>query len=44
MALKLAKALGTSSEIWLKLQMKYDLWNAKQVTNLDSVQVLYKKR
>jgi len=44
MSLKLAKALGTSPEIWLRLQLKYDLWNAKQKTNLDDVQVLWNKK
>jgi len=42
MALKLSKALGTSPEIWLRLQLKYDLWNAKQHVNLDNVEILYK--
>lgn len=43
MALKLAKALGTSPEIWLRLQCKYDLWHAKQNVNLDNVEVVRKK-
>lgn len=43
MALKLAKALGTSPEIWLRLQLKYDLWHAKQNTNLDNVEVVCNK-
>ncbi len=42
MALKLAKALDTSPDIWLKLQIKYDLWQAKQSTNLDNVQIIKK--
>ncbi len=43
MSLKLAKALGTSPEIWLRLQCKYDLWHAKQNVNLDNVEVVKKK-
>lgn len=30
MALRLSKALGTSPELWLGMQMQYDLWHAKQ--------------
>ena len=30
MALRLAAALGTSADFWLRLQMQYDLWQAKQ--------------
>ena len=30
MALRLAKALNTSPEVWINLQAKFDLWNAKQ--------------
>ena len=30
MSLRLAKALGTSADFWLKMQVKYDLWHAKQ--------------
>lgn len=40
MALKLAKALGTSPELWLNLQQAYDLWNAKQRVNLDNVEII----
>ena len=29
-ALKLAKCFGTSAEVWLKEQLAYDLWQAKQ--------------
>lgn len=38
MALKLSKALGTSAQLWLNLQQKYDLWQAKQYTNLDNIE------
>ena len=30
MAMRLAKALGTSPDLWLGMQMQYDLWRAKQ--------------
>ncbi len=40
MALKLAKALGTSPELWLNLQQAYDLWQARQRVNLDNVEVI----
>lgn len=32
MALRLAKAFGTSAESWLTQQMHYDLWQVKQKT------------
>lgn len=44
MALKLAKSLGTSPEIWLRLQLKYNLWQAKQKTNLDNVEIVCNKK
>ena len=28
-AMRLAKALGTGPDLWLGMQMKYDLWQAK---------------
>ena len=30
MALRLAAALGTNADFWLRMQMQYDLWQAKQ--------------
>ena len=30
MALRLSKALGTSADLWLKMQIKHDLWQAKR--------------
>ncbi len=39
-ALKLAKCFNTSPEVWLKEQLVYDLWQAKQTVNLDNVQVI----
>jgi len=41
MALKLSKAFNTSPDVWLGMQMQYDLWQAKQTTKLDNVQVMY---
>jgi addiction module HigA family antidote len=30
MAIRLSKAFGSSPEVWLGMQMDYDLWQAKQ--------------
>ena len=38
MALRLAITLGRSPESWLAMQDNYDLWQARQRVNLDSVQ------
>ncbi len=40
MALKIAKAFNSDPEFWLNMQLKYDLWQARQKTNLDNVQVI----
>jgi antitoxin HigA-1 len=32
MAIRLAKAFGSSAETWLRLQMQYDLWQAERHT------------
>ena len=40
MALKLSKVLGRSPESWLMMQDNYDLWQAKQVIDLDDYQPL----
>jgi addiction module HigA family antidote len=32
MALRLAKWLGNGPEIWLRMQVAYDLWNAKKAS------------
>ncbi|MBF0266122.1 MAG: HigA family addiction module antidote protein, partial [Gammaproteobacteria bacterium] len=37
MALRLSKALGRTPESWLSMQDNYDLWQAKQIINLDEV-------
>ena len=38
MALRLSKALGRSPESWLEMQHKYDLWSARQTTDLSDVE------
>ena len=38
MALRLSKALGRSPESWLAMQDNHDLWQARQVVNLDAVE------
>jgi len=38
MALRLAMALGRSPESWLAMQDHYDLWQARQRTDLGNVQ------
>ena len=40
MALKIAKAFNSDAQFWLDLQTQYDLWIAKQKTNLDNVQIM----
>ena len=42
MALRLSKALGTTPGLWLRMQVAYDLWQAKQTTNLDNVEKIDK--
>ena len=37
MALRLSKALGRSPESWLAMQSNYDLWQARQVVELDTI-------
>ena len=38
MALRLSKALGRSPESWLAMQHVYDLWSARQTTDLSDVE------
>jgi addiction module HigA family antidote len=40
MALRLSKALSTSPEVWINLQAKFDLWNAKQNLSVKDVKLL----
>lgn len=37
MALRLSKALGRTPESWMAMQYQYDLWHAKQETDLEAV-------
>jgi antitoxin HigA-1 len=37
MAIRLAKAFGGSPDVWLHMQMNYDLWRAQQ--NADQIKV-----
>jgi addiction module HigA family antidote len=37
MALRLSKVFGRSPEGWLKLQLQYDLWNAKKKVDLNKL-------
>lgn len=41
MALKLEKVFNSDASFWLDLQMKYDLWEAQQETNLDNIQAVW---
>jgi len=40
MAMRLAKAFGTTADVWLGMQQDYDLWQVKQHADLSGVQVL----
>jgi addiction module HigA family antidote len=40
MALRLSKALGRTPESWLSMQDNYELWQAKQRLDLETVQRL----
>lgn len=40
MALRLSKTLGRSAESWLAMQSNFDLWHAKQTTDLRDVETL----
>jgi antitoxin HigA-1 len=42
MAYRLARAFGTSPELWVNLQSQFDLWQAKQEVDLRSVAVFSK--
>lgn len=37
-ALKIAKVFNTTPDIWLREQLQYDLWQAKQTVNLDNIE------
>jgi addiction module HigA family antidote len=38
MALRLSKVFGRTPEGWLKLQLQYDLWKAKQTIDIDNLE------
>jgi len=38
MALRLSKSVGRTAESWLEMQAQYDLWQARQTSDLDQVQ------
>lgn len=40
MALRLSKTLGRTPESWLAMQDNFNLWLARQTTNLDEVEPL----
>lgn len=40
MAMRLAKAFGTTAKLWLNMQQNYDLWQAKQRADLSVVRVI----
>ena len=40
MALRLSKAFGTSSDVWINLQKDYELWKALEHVNLDNVRII----
>ena len=40
MALKLAKALNTTPELWLNMQRNYDLWHAGSKVNVTHIRSL----
>ena len=40
MALRLAKAFSTSSDVWINMQKDYDLWKVQGLVNLDNVRIV----
>ena len=40
MAMRLAKAFGTTAKLWLNMQQNYDLWVARQRIDLSEVRLL----
>ncbi|MDQ6478273.1 HigA family addiction module antitoxin [Dyadobacter sp. LHD-138] len=37
MAIKLSEAFGTSAELWMNLQKKYDLWHAEKKVSRETI-------
>ena len=44
MALRLSKALSTSSDIWINMQKDYDLWKARKYVNMDNVRTIMPRK
>lgn len=40
MALRLSRAFGTSTDVWINMQKDYDLWKAREYVNLDNVRII----
>ncbi len=40
-AIKLGKAFSCNASTWVKMQTKYDLWQAQQNYTADEVQIIY---
>ena len=41
MSLRLSKAFNTTPDLWLGMQLDYDLWQTKQTANIDNVQIMF---
>jgi addiction module HigA family antidote len=44
MALRLARAFGTTPELWMNLQRNYDLWNAEEKISLTQIRLFHKAK
>lgn len=44
MALRLAKAFGTTPELWMNMQRNYDLWEAEQKVALSRIKTIRRAR
>ena len=40
MALRLSKVFGRTPEGWLRLQLQYDLWKARQTLDIDQLECI----
>lgn len=40
MALRLEKLFNISAKFWIDLQVQYDLWHARQITNFDNIECI----
>jgi addiction module HigA family antidote len=41
MALRLGKLCGNGTEVWLALQSRFDLWQARRKVNVDKIPTLH---